>query len=139
LSDPAPLTVQREATAAQVGAVRREVRRWLAGVVDDPDAADDLVLAVSEAVENVVDHAFTGLDHPGTMTVSARVEGGEVVVSVGDDGRWQEPTTDATSRGRGIAMMESLADSAVVDTGRDGTVVTLVHRLRSAVTAPHDA
>ena len=131
--------MQRQATAAQVGAVRREIRRWLAAVVDDADAADDLVLAVSEAVENVVDHAFAGLDRPGTMTVTARVEDGEVVLSVGDDGRWQEPTRGATSRGRGLAMMESLADSAVVHTGHDGTVVTLVHRLRSPANAPHDA
>ena len=131
--------MQRQATAAQVGAVRREVRRWLAEVVDDADAADDLVLAVSEAVENVVDHAFAGLDRPGTMTVTARAEDGEVVASVGDDGRWQEPTTGATSRGRGLAMMESLADSAVVHTGHDGTVVTLVHRLRARAGAPHDA
>ena len=130
MSTVRPLRVCTAASPDGVGPTRREVRGWLREVVTDPDVADDLVLAVSEALENAADHAYVGRDGPpGTVILEAWVEDDAVVVTVVDSGRWQEPMSGATSRGRGIALMESLADSAVVEPAESGTTVTLTQRL----------
>lgn len=124
-----PLLLRTAARPDDIGPTRRGVRRWLGEVLDDPDVVEDLVLAVSEALENAVDHAYVGrTGPPGTVAVEARLEDATVVVVVVDDGRWQEPAAGPTSRGRGIALMETLADSAVVETAATGTSVTLTHR-----------
>ncbi|MFC5065485.1 ATP-binding protein [Actinomycetospora atypica] len=130
-----PLELVAEALPAQVGTFRRALRRWLADALGPDDEAadlgDDLILAASEALENVVDHAYEGVT-PGSMTLTARVDGTEVTVVVTDAGHWREPDTGPTTRGRGIALMESLAE-ARVDRGEPGTVVTL--RRGTAATA----
>lgn len=38
--------------------VRASVRRWLAGLAWPEDPAEDIVLAVHEAVSNVIEHAY---------------------------------------------------------------------------------
>lgn len=123
----APLELTADAVPAQVGAFRRALRRWLGEALGPHDEAadlgDDLVLAASEALENVVDHAYAA-DAPGSMTLTARLDAAEVTVVVTDVGHWREPDTGPTTRGRGIALMESLAE-ARVDRGEPGTVVTL--------------
>ena len=119
-----PLHLRTGATASDVGVLRRGVRRWLAAVIADPDTVDDLVLAVSEALENAVDHAFRDRE-TGTMTLTAELSEGTVIIRVADDGRWQARPADAGYRGRGLDLMESLADTAVVETGDQGTAVTL--------------
>lgn len=124
-----PLRLEASASPGDVGRLRSRVRRWLNAVLDE-DSVDDLTLAVSEALENAVDHAFVGRT-PGTMTVVADCSDDEVVVAVTDDGRWQEPTTAPTTRGRGLALMRSLADSAEVATDDRGTSVRLVRRRSS--------
>ena len=42
----------------QLAPLRAEVRRWLAPFALTGDTEDDLVLAVSEAASNSVDHAY---------------------------------------------------------------------------------
>ena len=132
-----PLELTAEAVPAQVGAFRRALRRWLGDALGPDDEAadlgDDLILAASEALENIVDHAYEGCD-PGSMTLTATLEAAEVTVVVADAGHWREPDTGPTTRGRGIALMESLAE-ARVDRGEPGTVVTL----RRGTTAPAPA
>jgi serine/threonine-protein kinase RsbW len=120
-----------EGTAASVGVLRRALRRWLAGVVDDRDVVDDLTLAAGEALENSADHAFVGLPRCGTITVTAEVEyrAGirDVVIAVVDDGCWQPPAADPGHRGRGLAMIAGLADTHRLVAGRSGTSLTLRH------------
>lgn len=145
---PPELDLTSQAVPPQVGAFRRALRRWLGEVIDavgpspgdapagadDPEAtrraedledlADDLVLATSEALENVVDHAYAGAGEPGDMRLHAWVEDDAVVVVVTDHGHWRDPPSGPTSRGRGLEMMERLAETRV-DRGEPGTVVRL--------------
>jgi serine/threonine-protein kinase RsbW len=133
------LDLAAEAGPPRVGAFRRALRRWLgdalvahraaagqpADLTDDlADLADDLVLATSEALENVVDHAFAGTPLAGTMTLRADVVDDVVTIVVTDDGRWRSPRSGPTSRGRGLTLMESLTD-VEVDHGARGTTVTM--------------
>ncbi|NMO92559.1 ATP-binding protein [Actinomycetospora sp. TBRC 11914] len=139
MSPHAALDLVAEAAPPRVGAFRRSLRRWLGDALearqtatgeapdlDDEleDLADDLVLATSEALENVVDHAFADATNPGTMTLRADLVDDVVTIVVADDGRWREPTTGPTSRGRGLTLMESLTE-VEVDHGRTGTTVTM--------------
>lgn len=126
-----PLNLHAASEPAAVGVVRRQVRRWLIEIIDDADTVDDLVLAVSEAVENVVDHAFVDVDEPGSITVCADHDGRQITIRIVDDGRWQTAQDhDAHDhRGRGLSLISKLADSSTVVTGLTGTTVTLVHGL----------
>ena len=128
-----PLRLRATAGASSVGRLRRGLRPWLVRVVDDADVVEDLLLAVSEAVENAVDHAFVDR-RPGTVTVLAHREATEpatVVLSVADDGYWRAPT-DPGYRGRGLALIAELCGSHVLEPGPTGTRVTVRHPLPAA-------
>ncbi|GLZ50607.1 ATP-binding protein [Actinomycetospora sp. NBRC 106378] len=139
---PPDLDLTAQAAPPQVGSFRRALRRWLGEVLDAvtgggaadeddlADLADDLVLATSEALENVVDHAYAGAE-PGPMSLRAQLQDGTVAVVVTDHGHWRDPPSGPSSRGRGLEMMERLAQTRV-DRGEPGTVVTLSRQL------PHD-
>jgi serine/threonine-protein kinase RsbW len=135
----AALDLVAEASPPRVGAFRRALRRWLGDALEArqtaagaspelpdelEDLADDLVLATSEALENVVDHAFANAPSVGAMTLSADLVDDVVTIVVTDDGHWRSPTTGPTSRGRGLTLMESLTD-VEVQHGDGGTTVTM--------------
>jgi anti-sigma regulatory factor (Ser/Thr protein kinase) len=135
----AALDLVAEAGPPRVGAFRRALRRWLGEALearqvaaggatalpeDLEDLADDLVLAASEALENVVDHAFANAPGIGAMTLRADLVDDVVTIVVSDDGHWRSPTTGPTSRGRGLTLIESLTD-VEVEHGEGGTRVTM--------------
>ncbi len=135
----AALDLAAEASPPRVGAFRRALRRWLgealearqtaagaATVLGDDleDLADDLVLATSEALENVVDHAFASAPSPGAMSLRAELVEDVITIVVADDGHWRSPTVGPTTRGRGLTLMESLTD-VEVHHGTGGTTVTM--------------
>ncbi len=135
----AALDLVAEARPPRVGAFRRALRRWLGDALearqsavgastelpeDLEDLADDLVLATSEALENVVDHAFANTPAVGAMTLHADLVDDVVTIVVTDDGHWRSPSTGPTSRGRGLTLMESLTQ-VDVEHGDGGTTVTM--------------
>jgi anti-sigma regulatory factor (Ser/Thr protein kinase) len=103
----------------------RSIRQELSAFLDTTGLSDDdfydLILAVSEAATNAVEHA----QHPTEpfFDVSAEVDDGRVTVVVHDHGRWLPPRP-SLYRGRGLAMMRVLADTTV-DAGSHGTTVTI--------------
>lgn len=77
------------ATAVSVPLVRARLRRWLGELGWPAEDAEDIVLAVNEAVSNVVEHAYSG-DHVGEHGAVIEVQaveliGGEVVDQSGPD------------------------------------------------------
>jgi serine/threonine-protein kinase RsbW len=130
-----PLDVAGPATEGEAARLRRLFRRWV-GAVADEDTADDLTLAVYEALANAVDHAYHRAAGPGPMrlwaAVSAPLLGGrDLVVTVADDGLWRD-CTDPGWRGRGLPMVRSLCTSASVFTTPSGTTVQMRRRVDTA-------
>jgi anti-sigma regulatory factor (Ser/Thr protein kinase) len=101
--------------------LRRELSALLSTSTLSADETYDLLLSVSEAASNAVEHAQDPLEP--FFDVVAEVEETTVTVTVTDHGRWLPPTASAF-RGRGLEMMAVLADTTVV-TGIDGTAVTI--------------
>lgn len=112
------------------------------GVRDD--RIDALRIAVSEATTNAVEsYAALAAERdepglPGRVVVRSILDEGRVVVEVADQaGGFEPPSPDGRStpddpgrldaeRGRGLALMEHLADEWDITTDGTGTVVRLV-------------
>ena len=109
---------------------RDDFSDWLSRSFDvDPWRANDLVLALYEALANVVEFAYPSTRQPGTMDVRASYDrsGSTLTVTVSDRGMWRTaPSTPADrTRGRGIALMKALSDRASIQTSTRGTLVSL--------------
>jgi serine/threonine-protein kinase RsbW len=109
--------------------VRRAVHAVAAGRVADAYA---VALAVSEAVTNVVVHAYRDRDQdaePGQVHVTVTVEGGELVVEVADDGMGLSRRADSPGAGLGLPIIATLAERFEIQQRSAGTTVLLAFRL----------
>jgi serine/threonine-protein kinase RsbW len=111
------------ATPRQAAIIRREVHSWARARGTGADLAEDIGLAVGEALANVVDHAYLH-DSDGTLTLSAIAELGFITVTVSDTGRWKDAPSDPV-RGRGVALIRALAAETAIVTNSTGTTVRM--------------
>jgi serine/threonine-protein kinase RsbW len=119
------LALRIPADPHEVGPVRRRLRDWLQDSGVDEDEVSDLVLAVSEAINNSVEHAYPGPAH-GTVEVRAHVEpDGSAEVAVTDHGQWRVPPPALTMRGRGLLLMRESVDEVEIVRRASGTTVRL--------------
>lgn len=105
--------------------LRKDIRTWAGSVGMGVDDAADMVLATYEALTNAAEHAYGASGAWLVDLVAARTPEARVVVSVRDQGRWRPPPSDPGFRGRGMAMMRSLADEMDIRSGEDGTTVLM--------------
>jgi anti-sigma regulatory factor (Ser/Thr protein kinase) len=125
---PAALRLRRLATAAELRAIRRRVAAWARSHRLPDDVLDDLQLALGEAVANGVEHAY-GTGPPGYVDVElvirpAAGDARAVAVQVADHGRWRPAPAVAGHRGRGLNMIERLAEHVDVAGTGAGTRVS---------------
>ena len=127
-----PQFVRADVVADPVSAatVRREFSDWLRRFFTlDATKVSDVVLAVNEAMANAAEYAYATVERPGKMHVRARYDGSlaTLTVTVTDEGAWRsaDPAGNELRRGRGIPLMEALADRATVDSSQAGTRVCL--------------
>ena len=101
------------------------LRRRLAEFLDQADLSIDerydLLLAVCEAASNAIEHARDPTEP--FFDVLTEIVDSRVTVVVRDHGQWSDGSP-GIHRGRGLAMMWTLADSTVVP-GPHGTTVTI--------------
>jgi anti-anti-sigma factor len=124
-----PLHMTLDATLLAARQVRARLREWLTEVGADPSDISDVVHAMSEFVENAVEHGY-GTEVPDGVVVRASIGGdGNLHASVTDRGRWKDYRKGEQGRGRGLAMAEALVSRSHVTSGPGGTTATLTHRL----------
>jgi serine/threonine-protein kinase RsbW len=112
------------ATADAIPSARRAVEEALssAGVPDGVRAR--VTLAVSEAVTNVVQHAYRD-GPPGLVRVTVALDE-TVVVTVADDGGGLAPRADSPGLGLGLGLMARSSDGINLSDGHgDGTTVEM--------------
>ena len=118
------------ADAARAAQLRQEFCIWLKQYFAlDPTKTSDVVLAVNEALANAAEFAYAKADRPGAMHLLADYDtaSSTLTVTVTDEGAWRMANGEnkKLSRGRGIPLMQALADRATIDSTPAGTRVRL--------------
>jgi anti-anti-sigma factor len=126
---PPPLHMTLDATIRAARAVRSRLRQWLSEIGADSDDISDVVHAISEFVENSVEHGYATEVSDGVVVEAYLAGDGNLHASVSDRGKWKDYREGEKGRGRGLAMAEALVSEALVRHGADGTTASLTHRL----------
>jgi anti-sigma regulatory factor (Ser/Thr protein kinase) len=107
--------------------LRRMLRHWLSGGPVSRDELQDVLVAVSEAATNAIEHAYGPID--ASYLVEGWLSGDRVVVTVTDSGAWRERR--GAERGRGTHLMRELMDEFERYPSAAGTMVRLERWLGS--------
>ncbi|WP_142280662.1 ATP-binding protein [Mycobacterium saskatchewanense] len=122
------------ADAQSAAQARAGFANWLASRFSlGPERFNDVLLAVNEAIANAAEFAYVDAVQRGTLDVKAAYDASSdtLAVAVDDHGRWrtkvpQPAGSQQEFRGRGIPLMEALADELTIDRTPHGTHVTLI-------------
>ncbi|HLJ59123.1 MAG TPA: SpoIIE family protein phosphatase [bacterium] len=106
--------------------IRQALRRLALDAGLDPDRLASVTVAVGEAVNNVIEHAYGA--KTGPVRVRARLDGSVLRIDVADEGTWR-PVRPADGGGHGLHVMKALVDVVEVDTTPAGTTVRLAVKL----------
>lgn len=109
------------ADARELASLRADLREWLE-TRGGPEVTTDVLLAIGEACTNAVEHAYLGRQRGDVDVVVVQV-GEHLHARVRDFGVWR-PQRRASAGGRGIAMIRTLADDVMHETGNAGTRVS---------------
>jgi serine/threonine-protein kinase RsbW len=122
------LDVRLPAVPGAASDARRAVHAVAAGEVADGYA---VALAVTEAVTNVIVHAYRDRapdSDPGHVHVTVTVEPDELLVAVRDEGGGIAPRLDSPGAGLGLPIIATLADRFEVQHLAAGTRLLLGFR-----------
>jgi serine/threonine-protein kinase RsbW len=112
------------AVAERLPELREALARWLRALGLGSDREEDVVLAGYEAMANSAEHAYPA-GEPGLVDVRAEALGGRLTVTVTDYGSWRAPVPTNGLRGRGLLLIDSLADQCAQVHREDGTTITM--------------
>jgi anti-sigma regulatory factor (Ser/Thr protein kinase) len=119
------LEISMAAEPSSVRLVRSEIMRWFHDLRDgDDNLAASIAVAVSEAVGNVVRHAYPG-HGSGRVEVEAQLAGGAIVVSVSDGGTGMTARVGREHNGMGLPVIGRVADGVTVVSDDGGTRLTM--------------
>jgi serine phosphatase RsbU (regulator of sigma subunit)/anti-sigma regulatory factor (Ser/Thr protein kinase)/transcriptional regulator with GAF, ATPase, and Fis domain len=118
----------------QLKHIRASVRDWLDRLGVDREEQQTVLLPLGEASANAVEHAYAGTT-PGRVELELAAQGGVIVVSVRDFGRWRTLEARDPDRGRGTGIIEALCSEVQVERGAGGTTVTMTIPARIATPA----
>lgn len=124
------LTQSYPAVPDSVPLARRELTSFAAAAGANGDQLDAIKLSVSEALTNVVMHAYQG--GIGHIYVEADVAGDELWVLIGDDGSGLRATHDSPGLGVGLALIARSSDGlTIMNRAGGGTEVRMCFDLES--------
>ncbi|MET0425389.1 MAG: ATP-binding protein, partial [Actinoplanes sp.] len=121
VAEPREFVLRMPADANRLSALRRRLEEFLSGHEVPEADIFDLLVAVSEAAANAIEHPIEPAEP--VVVVTAAVQDDAVLISVHDTGSWR-PATSPGYRGRGLALIGALSELSVARTG-SGTTVTL--------------
>ncbi|MGK3207006.1 ATP-binding protein [Amycolatopsis sp. MEPSY49] len=121
---PASFHRRIAAVADRLPELREALAAWLGTLGLSDDRREDVVLAGYEAMANSAEHAYRDGD-PGPVDVRAEALNGRLTVTVTDYGAWRAPEDTNGLRGRGLLLIDSLADQSAQVHREDGTTVTM--------------
>lgn len=118
-----------------VAQARRLVTGWLREpLVGQDRLIGDIALAVTEACNNVVVHAYRTSEGNGdgkTFGLVAERHGTTVSVTVSDDGDGMTPRSDSPGLGLGIPLIATLCDDVKIAPAASGTGTVVAMRFFS--------
>ncbi|VAZ86334.1 SpoIIE family protein phosphatase [Mycobacterium persicum] len=123
-----PLRIETSATPDQLAGIRRQLAWWLRAADVSDERAGDIVLVISEACTNCIEHAYRG-HRVGTMLVDVRAVDEAVQARVVDSGSWKTPAADPGNGGRGLTLINALCDAVEIDNSPGGTAIEMLFRL----------
>lgn len=121
------------ASPAELAGLREGLRAWLEDNGVQEDVERGVVLAVSEAAANAVEHGY-GCDGTGLVTVVAQRLDGRLEISVRDEGAWQEASSD-TERGRGLDIIRAIVEELSIRHEEGATVLRMRTATRETASA----
>ncbi|HET9875185.1 MAG TPA: SpoIIE family protein phosphatase [Mycobacterium sp.] len=125
---PSPLHVETDAVLDRLADVRHRLSAWL-GAANIPAAVSaDIVLAVNEACENSVEHAYPGRKR-GKVRVMAEITDSRIQVRVADSGSWEAPPHHPGNRGRGLPLIRAVTERFDLDHSGAGTTANMSFRI----------
>jgi anti-sigma regulatory factor (Ser/Thr protein kinase) len=126
---PERLSLRLPAEPHVLSPLRRTLRQWMTALGGGEAEVYDVLVAVTEAAANAIEHAYGPVD--ASFDVEAEATGDvEVTVVIRDQGRWRPPR--GHNRGRGTLLMQELMDHFEVATSEEGTEVRMSRRLTAA-------
>jgi serine phosphatase RsbU (regulator of sigma subunit)/anti-sigma regulatory factor (Ser/Thr protein kinase) len=120
---PRRMDIQVPSVPAALATLRRRMRTWLdlRGLAEHE--RDDAILAVSEACNNAIEHAYQ--NDPGLIHLALEHCEDRLAVRIEDRGKWLPRSAPRPERGRGIPLMRALMDVTTIEHDARGTSVTL--------------
>jgi anti-sigma regulatory factor (Ser/Thr protein kinase) len=122
---PAELSLRLPAEPPVLAEVRRTLHRWLRDQSVTKADSREIVLAVSEACANAIEHAYSPA--PAEFELRASRRDGELLFEVADRGIWRGSRGE--HRGRGLAVVRAAMDEVRINTSEDGTEVVMHRRV----------
>lgn len=98
------------ALAENVPRIREGVLEFLEAIGIADARAEDIRIALTEAVANAVMHAYRRDMQPGSVHVSASADGDWIELRVIDQGIGSGPRKDSPGLGLGLSLIRRLAD-----------------------------
>lgn len=100
-----------------IGPLRRALVAYAQSNRASDGECDDIALAASEALSNVVAHAYPGHETPGDIKVEAWMQGDALQVAVCDEGIGIAPRLDSPGLGLGLAIIGRVCEHLRIDSG----------------------
>ena len=118
------------------GHARRLTAAYAAARGADAQTLAAIALCVSEAVTNVVVHAYRDADEPGVVMVEMRKPDGYLCLYVRDHGRGVVPNLGSPGLGLGLPLIAGAAASSELRTTDGGGTEVIMRFALAAAGAP---
>jgi anti-sigma regulatory factor (Ser/Thr protein kinase) len=129
--EPASLQLRLHARPEFAFLLRERVRMWLEEGGAEQSEVFEVLLAVTEAFANAVEHPRDRRSR--LVDVEGVISDHSVTVSIRDYGTWEDEPRRKENGGLGLVMMEHLMDAVRVECFEGGTTVTMRRTLGARV------